>query len=58
MPSKLKVRIVETEARERGNIFSCLNYEKIIFKHMGGLIFTNTSRVYPKISKSKSRAQK
>ena len=47
MPSKRtnKVRTARTEARERGNVFSCLNYEKIRFKYMGGLIFSNTSRV-------------
>ena len=47
MPSKLtnKVKTAGTEARERGNVFSCLDYEKIIFKCMGGLIFSGTSRV-------------
>ena len=45
MPSNLKVRTARMEARKRANIFSCLNYEKLRFKYMGGLIFINTSHV-------------
>ena len=47
MPSKQtnKVRTVRTKSREKGNVFSCLNYEKIRFKCMGGLILSGTSRV-------------
>ena len=47
MPSKQmnKVRTARMEARERGDVFSCLNYEKIRFKCMGELIFSGTSRV-------------
>ena len=47
MPSKRtnKVRTAGTEARERGNVFACLNYEKIRFKCMEELIFSGTSRV-------------